>query len=161
MTHSFYMLHFHMPEWIQQYSEFFIQPDKLQEIVDSFMEDYDKRKEEVRVLQPVLLLLLHLPIWSVWLQLWQFVFLCHRTRRGRRRRLSSNKRMRKAGWKWQEDTKAPRPVPTVRQPTGGLYRKRSGRRRGRSSWTSTPGSTETRRKNVSCQFSLVFSSSAG
>ncbi|KAI3359340.1 hypothetical protein L3Q82_002844 [Scortum barcoo] len=33
-------------KWIQQYSKFFIQPEKLQGIVDSFMEDYDKRKEE-------------------------------------------------------------------------------------------------------------------
>ncbi|XP_044036689.1 ribosomal RNA-processing protein 7 homolog A [Siniperca chuatsi] len=33
-------------KWIQQYTEFFIQPDKLQQIVDSFMGDYDKRKEE-------------------------------------------------------------------------------------------------------------------
>lgn len=38
-------------EWIQQYTESFIQPDKLQKIVDSFMENYDKRKEEVRMLQ--------------------------------------------------------------------------------------------------------------
>lgn len=42
------------PEWIQQYTESFIQPDKLQQIVDSFMEDYDKRKEQVRFLQLVL-----------------------------------------------------------------------------------------------------------
>lgn len=40
--------HFLMPEWTQQYTESFIQPDKLQKIVDSFMEGYDKRKEEVR-----------------------------------------------------------------------------------------------------------------
>ncbi|XP_068606378.1 ribosomal RNA-processing protein 7 homolog A [Brachionichthys hirsutus] len=33
-------------KWIQKYTESFIQPDKLQEIVDSFIEDYDKRKEE-------------------------------------------------------------------------------------------------------------------
>ncbi|GAA6215547.1 ribosomal RNA-processing protein 7 homolog A [Lates japonicus] len=33
-------------KWIQQYTESFIQPDKLQQIVDSFMEDYDKRKEQ-------------------------------------------------------------------------------------------------------------------
>ncbi|XP_045928852.1 ribosomal RNA-processing protein 7 homolog A [Micropterus dolomieu] len=33
-------------KWIQQYTECFIQPDKLQQIVDSFMVDYDKRKEE-------------------------------------------------------------------------------------------------------------------
>ncbi|XP_070837408.1 ribosomal RNA-processing protein 7 homolog A [Chaetodon trifascialis] len=33
-------------KWIQTYTESFIKPDKLQEIVDSFMKDYDKRKEE-------------------------------------------------------------------------------------------------------------------
>ncbi|XP_073350660.1 ribosomal RNA-processing protein 7 homolog A [Pagrus major] len=33
-------------KWIQTYTESFIQPDNLQQIVDSFMEDYDKRKEE-------------------------------------------------------------------------------------------------------------------
>nr|XP_046272291.1 ribosomal RNA-processing protein 7 homolog A [Scatophagus argus] len=33
-------------KWIQNYTESFIQPDKMQQIVDSFMEDYDKRKEE-------------------------------------------------------------------------------------------------------------------
>ncbi|XP_028268254.1 ribosomal RNA-processing protein 7 homolog A [Parambassis ranga] len=33
-------------KWIQQYSDSFILPQKLQETVDSFMEDYDKRKEE-------------------------------------------------------------------------------------------------------------------
>lgn len=33
-------------KWIQQYKDSFIQPDRLQKIVDSFMEDYDKRKEE-------------------------------------------------------------------------------------------------------------------
>ncbi|XP_023287371.1 ribosomal RNA-processing protein 7 homolog A [Seriola lalandi dorsalis] len=33
-------------KWIQQYTDSFIQPDKLQQIVNSFMEDYDKRKEE-------------------------------------------------------------------------------------------------------------------
>lgn len=38
-----------MPEWIQKYTESFIQPDKLQQIVDTFMADYDKRKDEVRV----------------------------------------------------------------------------------------------------------------
>lgn len=37
-------------EWIQQYSDSLIQQDKLQKVVDSFMEDYDKRKEEVRIL---------------------------------------------------------------------------------------------------------------
>lgn len=33
-------------KWIQQYTESFIHPEKLQEIVDSFMLNYDKRKEE-------------------------------------------------------------------------------------------------------------------
>lgn len=33
-------------KWIQQYKESLIQPDRLQKIVDSFMENYDKRKEE-------------------------------------------------------------------------------------------------------------------
>ncbi|KAA8584831.1 hypothetical protein FQN60_003525 [Etheostoma spectabile] len=33
-------------KWIQQYTESFINPDILQKIVDSFMEGYDKRKEE-------------------------------------------------------------------------------------------------------------------
>ncbi|XP_034750017.1 ribosomal RNA-processing protein 7 homolog A [Etheostoma cragini] len=33
-------------KWIQQYTESFINPDTLQKIVDSFMEGYDKRKEE-------------------------------------------------------------------------------------------------------------------
>ncbi|XP_029945852.1 ribosomal RNA-processing protein 7 homolog A isoform X2 [Salarias fasciatus] len=33
-------------KWIQQYTESLIQPEKLQEIVDSFMQDYDKRKEQ-------------------------------------------------------------------------------------------------------------------
>ncbi|MEQ2217709.1 hypothetical protein XENOCAPTIV_020129 [Xenoophorus captivus] len=33
-------------EWIQQYTKSFIHPDKLQLTVDSFMQDYDKRKEE-------------------------------------------------------------------------------------------------------------------
>uniref|UniRef100_UPI0037E86565 ribosomal RNA-processing protein 7 homolog A n=1 Tax=Semicossyphus pulcher TaxID=241346 RepID=UPI0037E86565 len=33
-------------KWIKQYTDSFIQPDKLQQIVDSFMDDYDKRKEE-------------------------------------------------------------------------------------------------------------------
>lgn len=40
-----------MAEWIHQYRDSFIQPDKLQEIVDLFMTDYDKRKEEVRTRQ--------------------------------------------------------------------------------------------------------------
>lgn len=35
-------------EWIHQYKQSFAQPDKLQEAVDTFMQDYDKRKEEVR-----------------------------------------------------------------------------------------------------------------
>ncbi|XP_071758145.2 ribosomal RNA-processing protein 7 homolog A [Centroberyx gerrardi] len=33
-------------KWIQQYRDSFIQPDKLQQTVDAFMQDYDKRKEE-------------------------------------------------------------------------------------------------------------------
>lgn len=33
-------------KWIQQYKDTFIQPDQLQKIVNSFMEDYDKRKEK-------------------------------------------------------------------------------------------------------------------
>uniref|UniRef100_A0A3Q3B3J9 Ribosomal RNA processing 7 homolog A n=1 Tax=Kryptolebias marmoratus TaxID=37003 RepID=A0A3Q3B3J9_KRYMA len=33
-------------KWIQQYIESFIPTDKLQQIVDAFMQDYDKRKEE-------------------------------------------------------------------------------------------------------------------
>ncbi|XP_034046864.1 ribosomal RNA-processing protein 7 homolog A [Thalassophryne amazonica] len=33
-------------KWIQQYKRSFIQPEKLQQLVDSFMNDYDKRKEE-------------------------------------------------------------------------------------------------------------------
>ncbi|CAG5897461.1 unnamed protein product [Menidia menidia] len=33
-------------KWIQQYTECFIQPEKIQQVVDSFMQDYDKRKEE-------------------------------------------------------------------------------------------------------------------
>lgn len=47
LTHPCYVLS--LPEWIQQYTESFIQPEKLQQIVDSFMEDYDKRKRQVRV----------------------------------------------------------------------------------------------------------------
>lgn len=43
-----------MPEWIQKYTESFIHPDKLQQIVDSFVGDYDKRKEEVRILRVLL-----------------------------------------------------------------------------------------------------------
>ncbi|AWP18552.1 putative ribosomal RNA-processing protein 7 -like A [Scophthalmus maximus] len=33
-------------KWIQQYAESFIQPEELQRMVDSFLEDYDKRKVE-------------------------------------------------------------------------------------------------------------------
>uniref|UniRef100_A0A1A7XHY8 Ribosomal RNA processing 7 homolog A n=2 Tax=Iconisemion striatum TaxID=60296 RepID=A0A1A7XHY8_9TELE len=33
-------------KWIQQYSQTFIHPDKLQLNVDAFMQDYDKHKEE-------------------------------------------------------------------------------------------------------------------
>jgi len=39
---------FFTPEWIEQYTKSFSPPDKLQEIVDSFMAGYDKRIEEVR-----------------------------------------------------------------------------------------------------------------
>lgn len=35
-------------EWIHKYKASFIETKKLQELVDSFMVDYDKRKEEVR-----------------------------------------------------------------------------------------------------------------
>uniref|UniRef100_A0A3B3U698 Ribosomal RNA processing 7 homolog A n=1 Tax=Poecilia latipinna TaxID=48699 RepID=A0A3B3U698_9TELE len=33
-------------KWIQQYTKSIIHPDKLQQTVDSFMQDYDKRQEE-------------------------------------------------------------------------------------------------------------------
>ena len=33
-------------EWIHQYKQSFAQPDKLQEAVDTFMQDYDTRKEQ-------------------------------------------------------------------------------------------------------------------
>ncbi|XP_008328540.1 ribosomal RNA-processing protein 7 homolog A [Cynoglossus semilaevis] len=33
-------------KWIQEYRDSFIEPDNLQQIVDSFMVDYDKRKKE-------------------------------------------------------------------------------------------------------------------
>ncbi|KAM9346516.1 ribosomal RNA-processing protein 7 homolog A [Symphorus nematophorus] len=33
-------------KWIQNYTESFVQPDKLQQIVDSFIQDYDQQKEE-------------------------------------------------------------------------------------------------------------------
>uniref|UniRef100_A0A3Q3W3Z4 RRM domain-containing protein n=1 Tax=Mola mola TaxID=94237 RepID=A0A3Q3W3Z4_MOLML len=33
-------------KWIQKYTESFIQPDNLQQVIDAFMRDYDKRKEE-------------------------------------------------------------------------------------------------------------------
>uniref|UniRef100_G3NW42 Ribosomal RNA processing 7 homolog A n=2 Tax=Gasterosteus aculeatus aculeatus TaxID=481459 RepID=G3NW42_GASAC len=33
-------------KWIEQYTQSFCAPDKLQQVVDSFMEDYDKRKAE-------------------------------------------------------------------------------------------------------------------
>lgn len=46
---SWYTLHCILPEWTQKYRESIIQPAKLQQIVDSFMADYDKRKEEVRI----------------------------------------------------------------------------------------------------------------
>lgn len=35
-----------LQKWIQQYSEAFVQSDKLQEAVDTFLQGYDKRKEE-------------------------------------------------------------------------------------------------------------------
>ncbi|CDQ76482.1 ribosomal RNA-processing protein 7 homolog A [Oncorhynchus mykiss] len=35
-----------LQKWIHQYKQSFAQPDKLQEAVDTFMQDYDKRKEE-------------------------------------------------------------------------------------------------------------------
>lgn len=78
--------------------------------------------------------------------------LCDRRRRSRRRRQSSKRRMKRAGQRSQKDQRVPRPAPTARQPTGGHYRKRWRRRRGRSSWTSTPGSTKIHRKNVSVSF---------
>lgn len=34
-------------EWIHDYSQSFVQPDTLQQAVDNFMNDYDRRKEEV------------------------------------------------------------------------------------------------------------------
>ncbi|XP_064842477.1 ribosomal RNA-processing protein 7 homolog A-like isoform X1 [Oncorhynchus masou masou] len=37
-----------LQKWIHQYKQSFAQPDKLQEAVDTFMQDYDKRKEEVK-----------------------------------------------------------------------------------------------------------------
>lgn len=40
-------------EWIHKYTESFIQPETLQERVDAFMQEYDKRKEEVRPPQAV------------------------------------------------------------------------------------------------------------
>lgn len=43
----------HVLEWIHKYTESFIQPETLQERVDTFMREYDKRKEEVRPLQAV------------------------------------------------------------------------------------------------------------
>lgn len=52
-------LHLPMTEWIQQYAKSFVHPDKLQQTVDSFMQDYDKRKEEVKTAQLFLWNLLH------------------------------------------------------------------------------------------------------
>lgn len=94
MTPACLMLQFLMPEWIQTYTESFIQPDKLQEIVDSFMEGHDKRKEEVRILQRFLQRQLArlVCVASIWL-----CFLCDRKLSGRGRRLSSNKKMQRAG----------------------------------------------------------------
>ena len=121
VSYNPFMLLCLMPEWIQAYTESFIQPDKLQQIVDSFMENYDKRKEEVRTL------LLFLPaspcqlvhVTSTWV-----CFFCHRRRRSRRRRLSSNRRTKRAGWKSQEDPRAPRRAPTARQQIRRLFRKK-------------------------------------
>lgn len=110
------------------------------------MQDYDKRKEQVRILK---LSLRHLLIWSSRVMLTFFSKMCHSKLRGREKRLSSNKKTKRAGSKSQKEQRVPRPAPTVRQSIRGLYRKRWRRRRGRSSWTSTPGSTETHRKNVS------------
>lgn len=134
---------FFTPEWIQQYKESFIQPDHLQKIVDSFMENYDKRKEEVR-------LRFVFSVADVFRHGWLQLYLgCDRKQSGRRRRLRSSRRMKKAGWKLQGDTRGPKPVLTVRQPTEGLWQKRWRKRSERNSWTSTPGSTETLRKSVS------------
>ncbi|XP_054615609.1 ribosomal RNA-processing protein 7 homolog A [Dunckerocampus dactyliophorus] len=35
-----------VPKWIQQYKDAFVQPDKLQGIVDDFMKNFDKKKEK-------------------------------------------------------------------------------------------------------------------
>ncbi|XP_053708061.1 ribosomal RNA-processing protein 7 homolog A [Synchiropus splendidus] len=35
-----------LEKWIHQYNSGFVQPDKLQEVVDSYMRDYDQKKEE-------------------------------------------------------------------------------------------------------------------
>ncbi|XP_036392095.1 ribosomal RNA-processing protein 7 homolog A [Megalops cyprinoides] len=35
-----------LQKWVHQYSQSLVQPDKLQEVVDSFMQEYDKKKEE-------------------------------------------------------------------------------------------------------------------
>ncbi|KAM9780578.1 ribosomal RNA-processing protein 7 homolog A [Neosynchiropus ocellatus] len=35
-----------LEKWIHQYNKGFVQPDKLQEMVDSYMRDYDQKKEE-------------------------------------------------------------------------------------------------------------------
>lgn len=43
-------------EWIHKYKESFIQPENLQQIVDSFMKEYDKQKEEVRPLLTVFII---------------------------------------------------------------------------------------------------------
>ena len=85
-----------------------------------------------------------------------FFFLNYRKNRSKKGRLNSNKRMRRAGLKSQEALRGPRPAPTARKPTRGLYRKRWGRRRRRNLWTSTPGSTETRRKNVSGKLFIIY-----
>lgn len=79
-----------------------------------------------------------------------------RKRRRRRRKQRSSRRMKRAGQRSLKDQREPRPAHTARQPIAGLYRKRWRRRRGRSSWTSTPGSTKIHRKNVSCTFIYIF-----
>lgn len=82
------------------------------------------------------------------------IFVCRRRLNARDRKLRNSRRTRRAGWKSQEATKAPRLGLTAKLPTRGLCRGRAGRIRGKSWWTSTPGSTGIRRKNVS--FSLYY-----
>lgn len=93
---------------------------------------------------------------SPWVLVMPTCSIYYRKQKGRELRQSSKKRMKRAGWRSLKDQRVPRPAPTARQPTGGLYRKRWRRKRGRSSWTSTPGSTEIHRKNVSDKYDLFF-----